>query len=122
METSHDFCDLLDELVHIAEKHFLEKNQIIKNYLEVPSSQKFKLILKRSGPKFKIFRRSPRMTHPQTGIFPNRHILQFFCAIENLSPPTAGVPYESYGISHLSKLHHRKSPKNFSKIYFSRTA
>ena len=37
LETSDlDLCDLLDELFHMAEKHFFEKNQIIKSYYEVP--------------------------------------------------------------------------------------
>ena len=30
-----DFLDLLDELFHMVEKHFFEKNQIIKSYFEV---------------------------------------------------------------------------------------
>ena len=36
-ETSDfDFCVLLDELFHMVRKHFSEKNQILKIYIEVP--------------------------------------------------------------------------------------
>ena len=31
-----DFCDLLDELFHMAQKIFFEKYQIVKSYFELP--------------------------------------------------------------------------------------
>ena len=31
-----DFCDLLDELFHMAKKHFFEKNESLKSYFQVP--------------------------------------------------------------------------------------
>ena len=34
----------------------------------------------------------PQLTLVLTGKTHNRHFLQFFCAIENCSPPTAGTP------------------------------
>ena len=43
--------------------------------------------------KGKIF--VPQLALLQTGTSPNWHFLQFFCAIENLSLPTAGTPSKS---------------------------
>ena len=37
LETSDfDFCDLPDEVFHMAQNHFSEKNQILKTYFEGP--------------------------------------------------------------------------------------